>query len=164
MPAIPSTFPELRTLTETELENLLNDPDCFQKFLYSMKPVESVRKLREELRESNAKQAAQTLDLDSNGTKAQAEVESLQKQLQDSATTYQRKLEELEKEYGATPESTLSQIKTKRDALDDRSEDIAQNFVRGEGKLPTLTTEYRNQRQEYYTLKNQMECLNSIKG
>jgi ubiquitin-protein ligase len=53
LPVIPSSFPEIESKSLTELTQLMNDEFEFQKFFESLSTVQTMKKVRDDLRVSN---------------------------------------------------------------------------------------------------------------
>ena len=63
MPEIPEEFPILKQKTDVELRAYMTDPVAFQNLMKSLSIVDSMADIRDDVRQSNAKQAAQTLEM-----------------------------------------------------------------------------------------------------
>lgn len=63
MPEIPDEFPQLKQKSDAEMRAYINDPVAFQNLIKSLNIVESMVDIRDDIRDSNANQAVQTLEL-----------------------------------------------------------------------------------------------------
>jgi len=61
LPAVPTSFPELDSKTPAELSLLLSDELEFKKFFESLPNVQTMKKLRDDLRDNNESLAKKNL-------------------------------------------------------------------------------------------------------
>ena len=61
LPEVPASFPELEKLSDIQLERFLSDPIAIEAHLNSIASVESMRSLRDQVRQSNFDLASKTV-------------------------------------------------------------------------------------------------------
>ncbi|GAQ81808.1 hypothetical protein KFL_000910270 [Klebsormidium nitens] len=152
MPGIPTTFPSLRDKSAEELQRLLTDPSAYKAFLSSIESVKHAEKLRDDLRSSN-------LDLAHRNLARENEVSELRNQCNIIRTTEvaaaRQQLDEAQRREKAissrfSPQSLLDRLHRAAKEIDEESDNLHDDFLRGRIELSEFMPKYKQLRILYH--------------
>lgn len=157
LPLQPTEFPELQTLQLTQLERFLKDDVAIQCHASNMDCVETLRSMRNDVRKSNAADAQRNLKKRDEMRTEEEEILILQNNLRAVATSYKRKLAQYRGQHAQSlsKEAVLAQLHANLTAQDDRTENMAQQFVScsdQEVEVQAFLKEYVQCRAQYHAL------------
>lgn len=163
MPDIPSSFPDLRTLTEPQLEALLADQNALKLRIQAMPAVDMMRTGREDKRTANERRAERTLEMEATVTTLHTEVLSLQAMLKKRTGEYRLQLQAVTQKQKQErrclpPEDVRTELRKRKDDLEARAEDTATRFVDGQMDLTPFLQEYLEARREFHLLEEKLKC------
>jgi hypothetical protein len=150
---MPSEFPELQKLQVTQLERLIKDEIAMKAHASKLDCVETLRSIRDDLCKSNADDARRNLQKRGDAGTEEEEILILQNKLRAVASAYKAKLGKYESQHAMSKEAIISQLNGDLTSIDNRSEDMAQDFVRGQNDVNTFLEEYLKVRAQYHSLK-----------
>lgn len=163
LPGLPDNFSELETLTDVQLERLLNDDVALQTHIegLNLESVSSMQSLIQQMQESNMEAVSKNLALGEELNVLDRELNREKQTLKDAITDYENDVLSARIEYAVPAEKILKELKTVRDELDESSEEIGRSFVDGSKELPLFITEYLDHRIRYHTLCTKITALES---
>mmetsp|Transcript_35427 Transcript_35427/g.66106 ORF Transcript_35427/g.66106 Transcript_35427/m.66106 type:complete len:422 (+) Transcript_35427:86-1351(+) len=153
LPGAPNEFPELHALEVTQLERLMKDEVAKKAHAAEHECMETLRSIRDDLCKSNADHARRNLEKRGDIGSEEEEILILQNKLRATANSYKSKLNTYQKKHALSKEDIISALNKELASLDNTSEDLAENFVRGESDVVTYLKEYLKIREEYHALK-----------
>lgn len=130
IPAVPSTFPELNSMSQDQLKTLLNEQEAFSKYVDSMNAVTTITDLQTSIVEGNVDSAKANLARQEELETLHAEVSVLKSTLNERIAHF-HKLEKRQKELStpADPRTVVKQLQVvKREAFTE-SERIASDWL-----------------------------------
>lgn len=160
---IPSSFPELESKTPSELAQLLNNEEEFKKFFESLECVSTVKKVRDDLRNTNEELAKKNLA-------KEAEIETIRKDLAKKQSVATEKREAIASKSQKQQEvmrqfSTPALIEKLTDAsmeAEKSSEDIAELFVSGKLDHKDFVKQFMEERKLYHLRAAKKESLTML--
>ncbi|KAL8516781.1 hypothetical protein ACS0TY_015150 [Phlomoides rotata] len=142
----------LKDKSVDELRNLLSDKDAYQNLLYSLEPIKTQIRVRDELRN-------ETLQLARENLEKEPRIMELRNQCRIIRTTElataQEKLHDLERNKGETlkyysPSSLLHRLQDAMNQTDEESEALHRQLLDREIDLPTFVQKYKKLRNTYH--------------
>mmetsp|Transcript_30098 Transcript_30098/g.66616 ORF Transcript_30098/g.66616 Transcript_30098/m.66616 type:complete len:206 (-) Transcript_30098:107-724(-) len=159
MPSLPSSFPELETLTVTQLERLLSDEVSLEAQLSKVESINSMQTLIDQIKASNEEKARKTLKLEADVHAARRTAEAQQAELQQAIHAYSNQLSKAHSKHSVTRQEVDKELKKTKRELDDSSEIVGRSFVAGDLDLNSFTSDYLEKRQSYHELAAKMSVL-----
>jgi len=163
LPVIPSSFPELEAKTPSELSQLLNDEQEFKKFFDALAIVQTMKKVRDDLRSNNE-------DLAKRNLSREAEVETLKRELatrhqivSEKRTSFDAKFQrqqEIMKQY-STP-ALIAQLGAAAAEAEASSDVLANQFVSGGMDYKDFVKEFLDKRKLYHLRSAKKESLSMM--
>ncbi|RLN46349.1 hypothetical protein BBJ29_006591 [Phytophthora kernoviae] len=156
MPVIPSTFPELQDLSQSQLEKLNSDRRALKKFVKDLTSVQEFTQLRDDVLHSNMDIAKKTLNHESELRELQALVEQQRSELraaQEALAEKQAQQQRIAARH--RPDALLEQLSAAAKDLDNETDEIATQFAHGDIDVAQFIATYLPQRNLYHerTLK-----------
>lgn len=108
--------------------------------------------MRDQIRQSNIKDAEDSLAQEELIESCEAEVSELQASLREFVTQYNMKLAQVEGKYSLDKSTVRSKLEVQREAVDEASESVAMDFVNGEGDMNAFMKDYIEQRTSFHAL------------
>ena len=153
LPGVPSEFPELQKLQESQLQRLLSDEVALKSHAASMDCVDTLRSMRDDLRRSNAEDAKRVVKKMDENRNEEEEVLILQNQLRATFNAYKMKLAQYSEQYAKSKLSIVSHLNKEVAAINNLSEETAQQFVDGKMDVGTFMQDYLSAREQYHRMK-----------
>jgi hypothetical protein len=160
LPAIPSSFPELEAKSTSELSQLLNDDNEFKKFFESLSCVQTMKKVRDDLRNANEDISKKTLA-------KEAEIELLRKELatrhhlvNERRSSFEQKAQrqqDVMKRF-STP-ALIEQLTEAAAQAEAASDDIANKFLSGQMDQKDFLRDFAEKRKLYHLRAAKKESL-----
>jgi len=158
LPPVPDEFPELAEIDSDQLTKLRDDPGEFKSYFESLPMPTMAFEMREQITESNKKQAKLNLSF-------KERIEDLQNatiKLQEEAAEHWKRFKELEARQDVAmgqydPLRLLTKLEASCTKLDDESELLASEFMNGDVPLNEFLTRELELRKLYHLRKAKAE-------
>lgn len=160
IPAIPSSFPQLDTMTMSQIKELLNNESSFEEFIRQTSEVSTLNELKQSIISSNVDAAHANLSHKEKIERQSAELDSLKDDLRTRLEKY-KKLDAERIALIAPPDmnATLNDLNhSKKKAYRD-SEAIADDWVDNGGDIGDFIKTFMDQRILYHTRAAKAERL-----
>ena len=156
-PEIPTSFANIKQLSEEQLQRLLDDDIAFGLLVRESFTDARLEQLSS-LQSSNVAQAQESLKRDEGLGQKKQEVNALQAQLAGLVDTYKVKLQELatsgvDDSAAVSREHVLAQLKDKEADLEEKSDTLGQSFMDGATNVQTFVPQYHELRKKIYSLR-----------
>lgn len=164
IPAVPSSFPELESMSLDEMRELLDDETKFTAYVSRMSAVTTLNDLRESIFKGNVETAETNLKHEEELDALHAEVSALRDTLKDKITKF-RELEARQTELCTPPDKreVIRQLaKAKREAYDE-SEELASEWIDGGSTMDIddFLEKFLERRTLHHTRAAKIERLNA---
>jgi len=159
-PPIPSSFPQLQTLSEAQLERVLRDPVALSATLENFAEVDSLREYRNTLRRKTLALASETLQREAELERVSRDALEAQQELAQLADVYsalladKRRLFMTEKDVTAAAEQSVKVLEASSLRV---REKVFAGAVRKE-EVRDWLAEYLSERRAFYALKLKLEA------
>jgi len=160
LPGIPSNFPELESKTPSELSQMLNDETEFNKFFESLPAVQTMKKLRDDLRTANEELAKRNLSREAEIEALKRELASRQQVVSDKRFAFEQKAQrqqEVMKQF-STP-ALIEQLSNAAQEAELSSDATANKFLAGEIELKDFVKEFMDKRKLFHLRAAKKESL-----
>ena len=160
VPSIPSSFPQLNSMTMSELKELLDNEALFESFIRKISEVATLDELKESIISANVDIAQTNLAHRESVEQQSAELDSLQDNLQSKLSIY-KKIDEDRVALSRPPDvsGTLRDLNhAKKKAYRD-SEAIAENWVESSEDIAAFVKAFMDERVLYHTRSAKLERL-----
>eukprot|EP00549_Striatella_unipunctata_P025758 CAMPEP_0118677922 /NCGR_PEP_ID=MMETSP0800-20121206/2909_1 /TAXON_ID=210618 ORGANISM="Striatella unipunctata, Strain CCMP2910" /NCGR_SAMPLE_ID=MMETSP0800 /ASSEMBLY_ACC=CAM_ASM_000638 /LENGTH=273 /DNA_ID=CAMNT_0006573675 /DNA_START=316 /DNA_END=1137 /DNA_ORIENTATION=+ len=160
LPSVPSSFPELETMTRSELQQLFDKSSTFEEYAKNQPVAKTVGDLKSDIVEGNVKMAKENLAKEDGLTSLYASVSSLRQSLKTKIDTFNS----LEKRYSQVFAPPKKQdvirdlTKAKREAMT-KSDSIADDFVSGSVELEEFLKNFMEHRKIHHVRAAKAERL-----
>jgi hypothetical protein len=163
LPSPPTSFPELEKKSVQELTQLLNDENEFKIFFESLGAVQNMKKLRDELKQTNEQLARNNLE-------KEAELESLRRELNprlsavaDKRMQFEQKFKQQQdvlKQYSTA--ALIEQLSKAMEEAEHQSEEIAEHFLSGDMDQKDFVKDFQEKRRLYHLRAAKRESLQML--
>jgi len=160
LPGIPSNFPELESKTPSELSQMLNDETEFNRFFESLPAVQTMKKLRDDLRNANEELAKKNLTKEVEIESVKRELNGRQQVVADKRFAFEQKAQrqqEVMKQF-STP-ALIDQLSNAAQEAEMSSDAIANKFLAGETELKDFIKEFMEKRKLFHLRAAKKESL-----
>jgi hypothetical protein len=159
-PSIPDRFDEIEQLTDEEITSLLEDERELNCFFLSLKAVQNMRQLCDDLRQSNAETATQTLATLSTIESLQSQATEQQEQLKLAIAEYEEKAKEYrELQMKYTPSALLHQLTQCVNEAETKTDQLTSSLLAGEMNVDEYIRIFIQEREKYHSLAARHESL-----
>lgn len=148
---IPSSYPEIDRLDTEQIENLLQDDVAFEDFLVQIDAVKSMLAVRDELKSGNAELTRKSQASGGEIDKVKAKIETAAAKLSTIKAAYDLKVarqQEVLKRY--SPEVLTGMLIRASEEAEEKSDDIADKFVKGDMTIKEFNKVYLKERSLYH--------------
>lgn len=152
VPPIPERFEEIEAMTLDQVERLLRDDVAFSAHLMNMDSVKTMRDLREQVIEENAKIAQSTLQHRDELEALRAETLTLQLELQQLKEAFDAKAQvQIDADaHRSSDNAVLNTIRLAVEVAEEESEDVASEFNNGDLTADAFVKKYLPLRAKYH--------------
>lgn len=152
VPPIPERFEEIEAMTLDQVERLLRDDVAFSAHLMNMDSVKTMRDLREQVIEENAKIAQSTLQHRDELEVLRAETLALQLELQQLKEAFDAKAQvQIDADaHRSSDNAVLNTIRLAVEVAEEESEDVASEFNNGDLTADAFVKKYLPLRAKYH--------------
>mmetsp|Transcript_10469 Transcript_10469/g.15508 ORF Transcript_10469/g.15508 Transcript_10469/m.15508 type:complete len:381 (-) Transcript_10469:581-1723(-) len=162
IPPVPSSFPELETMSKSEMQELLDNEEKFQSFVAELPAVTTLNDLKSSIFKGNVETAEANLKHQEELNELHAEVQSLRKSLGEKVEKF-RELEARQAELTRPPDKrdiVKRLTKAKKDAYNE-SEDIASEWLDegGENDVDDFVRKFMERRTIHHVRAAKIERL-----
>jgi len=160
LPAVPTSFPELDSKTPAELSLLLSDELEFKKFFESLPNVQTMKKLRDDLRDNNESLAKKNLAKEAEIQKLQMDLNNRLNVIAEKRASYEQKAQrqqEIMKQFSTT--SLIDQLTESATEAEQQSEAIAKKFLGGEIDNKDFMKDFVEKRKLFHLRSAKKESL-----
>jgi len=160
LPPIPTSFPELDSKTPAELSLLLTDETEFKKFFESLPTVQTMKKLRDDLRDNNETLAKKNLAKEAEIQKAQMDLSGRLNTIAEKRTSYEQKAQrqqEIIKQFSTT--SLIDQLTEAASEAEQQSDGIAKKFLTGDMEHKDFIKDFMEKRKLFHLRSAKKESL-----
>lgn len=152
LPPVPPTFPELADLSSAQLQRLLEDDAATMAHISKLDCVDSLRTMRDQVRQSNTSDANENLSQESEIRQLERGLSTLQSSLRTIVNDYKFKLSQVDSKYTVSIPSLLAKYNDAKDKLDQSNEDLSRDFVDGSIDLQSFLQSYIPARTNYHRM------------
>jgi hypothetical protein len=160
LPVVPSSFPELDNKSPVELSALLNDETEFNRFFDNLPTVQTMRKVRDDLRANNE-------DLAKRNLAKEAEIDRMRRHLQEKHSVMNEKRSSFEQKVQRQQEvmkqfstsSLIEQLNAAALESENQSDLIANEFLAGNIDQKTFIKDFMEKRKLYHLRSAKKESL-----
>uniref|UniRef100_A0A7S2IGW3 VPS37 C-terminal domain-containing protein n=1 Tax=Helicotheca tamesis TaxID=374047 RepID=A0A7S2IGW3_9STRA len=162
IPPVPSSFPELESMSRSEMQELLDDEEKYQAFVEEMPSVKTLNDLKSSIFKGNVETAESNLKHEEELGELHAEVQSLKEGLKEKVEKF-RELESKQAELTRPPDKrdVIKKLtKAKKDAFNE-SEDIASAWLDdgGEDDIDEFVEKFLERRTVHHMRAAKIERL-----
>jgi len=160
LPVIPSSFPEIEARTPSELSQMLNDEVEFNKFFDDLNVVQTMKKVRDDLRNANEEFARKSLARESEIESLRREIDTRNRAVSEKRSTFEQKAQrqqEVMKQF-STP-TLIDQLSTSAADAETASDAIANKFLAGEMDFKDFIKEFMDKRKLFHLRAAKKESL-----
>jgi HAMP domain-containing protein len=156
---VPTSFPELQKLSESQLERLLSDDVALKSHMGTIGAVSSLRELRESVRASNLEHALEAMQMEADISRLAEECTELQQSLRRQVTEFLSVRDNINNLYGLKAADVKIKLEAKITENDNKSEELGDQFVSGAVDLQTFLATFRTLRMDYHSLQIKANCI-----
>jgi len=160
MPPVPANFAEIEAKTPSELTQLVNDETEFKKFFEDLPQVQNMRKVRDDLRNTNEDLAKKNLAKEAEIEKLKREISSKQQLINDKRLQFEQKAQrqqEVMKQF-STP-ALIEHLGLAAQQAETESDAMANKFLSGEMDYKDFLKEFIEKRKLYHLRAAKKESL-----
>lgn len=160
MPPVPANFPEIESKTPSELTQLINDETEFKKFFEDLPQVQNMRKVRDDLRNTNEEIAKKNLSKEAEVEKLKRDIASKQQLIQEKRAQFEQKAQrqqEVMKQF-STP-ALIEHLGVAAQQAETESDALANKFLSGEVDYKDFLKEFMDKRKLYHLRAAKKESL-----
>ena len=130
VPQVGTTFSEVRSLSATEIQTLMDDDEAFDTFCDTVDGVQQLSALVATLRKKNGKAAEENLSHEEEILSLKTEINSLHGILKEKKNAYEVLVERQRAVLSkSSPEELIRKLKHSADQLENESEELADEYV-----------------------------------
>nr|CCA23236.1 conserved hypothetical protein [Albugo laibachii Nc14] len=160
MPCIPTDFPQLDSLSWSELERLTSDDEALSNIVGELVPVQNFRYAREEIMEANIKAAKHSLENETRMKLLQAKIRHSRRDISLSQKRFSDKCSRQREVYSCNnPDTLLNRVSNSMKESEMGSDQLAQLFVDGNLPVHDFLSQYLLIRKEYQILNLKCKLL-----
>jgi len=163
LPVIPSSFPELDSKSAAEIANMLNDEVEFSRFLDSLSAVQTMKKVRDDLRNTNEDLAKKNLAREAEIEKTKRDLMSQTAQVNEKRASFEQRVvrqQEVMKQF-STP-ALIEQLNSAAAEAEATSENIATTFLKGDMDHKDFVKDFMEARKLYHLRAAKKESLQML--
>lgn len=149
LPEIPNAFPELRELSEVQLERLLQDSEALHAHMLSQARIDHLLSLQDDIRQSNMQQCLATMAMEQEYSANYDEYSAMQTRLKSGLKDYKERLATVSKKCSLTKTDFKKKVDKKMDRMDDESDKLLARFS-AEDSLQDFLAEYVKARTDFH--------------
>jgi len=160
LPVVPSAFPELDGKSPMELAQLLNDENEFRRFFDSLNAVQTMRKVRDDMRTNNEELAKKNLAKEAELEKIRRELGARQQVISEKRGLFEQKAQrqqEVMKQFST--QALIEHLGTSAGEAEAASDAIANQFLSGEIDQKTFIKEFMEKRKLFHLRAAKKESL-----
>jgi len=160
LPVIPSSFPEVEAKSTQELSQMLNDETEFNRFFESLSAVQTMKKVRDDLRIANEELAKKNLAKEAEVDRVRRELESRNRTVMEKRAAFEQKAQrqqEVMKQF-STP-ALIEQLTLAAQEAEMASDDIANKFLGGQIDYKDFIREFIERRKLFHLRSAKKESL-----
>jgi hypothetical protein len=151
---VPNAFPELETLDQKSLQELMENDAAFIKFFESLSVVSNAMQLRDSVRTGNVEKATENITLGRDITAHQSSIDSLNQQVADARNRYSRLTTEQKMvESPLEPRKLAEEFETLARQSDEISEEAAMHIFDDAANVDSNLARFRALRVQYHLRK-----------
>ena len=163
---VPSSFAEVNGLQAEELQHLLDNDESFEVFFNSLEIIQNVTTLYESIKIDNIQTAKKNIEkadvIIATNNDLENEKELLRKE-KERYDKLQARLKAINDKY--SPQRIGANLQKIAKKLDDKSEEIALSFMRGNLPLGDFIRDYVDIRKKYHVIQSKSEkCFKLVVG
>jgi len=163
-PSIPNSFPELESKTPAELSQILNDENEFKKFFESLSSVQTMKKLRDDLRNNKEELAKKNLAKETEIEKLKKEMETNNQVVNEKRAEFEhnvQKQQEVMKQF-SNP-ALIEQLTKGAYQAEIESDEIANKFLSSEIDQKEFVKNFMEKRKFLHLRSAKKESLAMLK-
>jgi len=163
LPVLPSSFPELDSKSPSELAQLLNDENEFKKFFDTLSQVQTLRKVRDDLRINNEELAKKNLAKEAEIERVKRDLTSRYQEINEKQSSFKQKAQrqqEVMQQFSTV--ALINQLSGAAAEAESASDAIANQFLSGEIDQKTFVKDFMEKRKLYHLRAAKKESLSML--
>jgi len=160
LPVIPASFPELEAKSPSELAQLLNDDNEFKRFFDSLSAVQTMRKVRDDLRSNNEELSKRNLSKEAEIDRIKKDLAARQQLILEKRSSFETKAQrqqEVMKQF-STP-ALIDHLNNAAAEAEAASDETANQFLKGDLDQKVFVKEFMEKRKLYHLRAAKKESL-----
>jgi len=160
LPPVPSSFPELDAKSPSELTQLMTDEVEFKRFFENLPAVQTMKKVRDDLRDNNEILAKKNLAKEAEIESVKAELASVATQFSEKKNSYDKKAQrqqEIIKHFSTA--ALIEQLSEAAAEAESQSEATAKKFLSGDMDHKDFMKEFIEKRKLFHLRSAKKESL-----